>query len=120
MNKQIVMTLALGMFLALGAADKKPPMTKHQVSTLIQTAHTAKDHTALANYYRFEAAQLRERAAEHDAMAAEYLKNPAQHSLPKYPTIAQHCKDWAENFREAAKKADMMAASHDEMAKAAK
>jgi len=117
--KGILVSLLLAAAVVLPAAEKAP-MSKKQVQALIQSATSAKDHQALSAYYRFEAQQLRQQAAQHEAMGAEYERNPAKAPLPKYPTMAQHCKDWAENYRQSAKKADLLAEMHAEMAKAAK
>ncbi len=98
-----------------GAAEQAPPLTKQQVKELIKTAKTPEDHMKLAQYYRYEADELKSEAKDHEEMGAEYIN----HIVPKNGTMSQHCKDIAAYYAKAAQKAEEMASMQEEMAKSA-
>jgi hypothetical protein len=101
-------------------ADSTPKMGKREVKALIGSAKTAADHQKLATYFRQEAARLRAKQQEHEEEAAEYFKNPSNHPVPKYPTLGQHCRDLAANYKMAAEKVLTLAELHESLAKEAK
>ena len=101
-------------------AENTPKMSKKEVKALIASAKTAADHQKLATYYRQEAAVLQEKQQEHEEEAAEYFKNPSSHPVPKYPTLGQHCRDLAANYKMTAQKAQKLAELHESLAKEAK
>ena len=86
----------------------------------VPSARMAADHQKLATYYRQEAARLQEKQQEHEEEAAEYFKNPSSHPVPKYPTLGQHCRDLAANYKMAAQNALKLAELHESLAKEAK
>ncbi|MDQ2947550.1 MAG: hypothetical protein M3Y27_16720 [Acidobacteriota bacterium] len=82
---------------------------------MIKTAKTPEEHMKLAQYYRYEADKFKSEAQEHKEMSAEYI----HHTIPKFPTMSQHCMDLSGYLTRAAKKAEQLAAMHEEMAKTA-
>jgi hypothetical protein len=101
---------------AMGAGETKQ-LSKEQVKELIGSARTAADHERLAAYYQDEAARLQAEQRDHNEQAAEYLKNPSSHPVPKYPTMGQHCRELADYYGQAAKKATELASMHEELAR---
>lgn len=68
------------------------------------------DHSALANWYEKEAASLRQRADQMNAMALDYQKRmtkPGQQS-----DLVRHCEKLGERYRNAAQEADALAQLH--------
>jgi hypothetical protein len=100
-------------------AEPTPPLTKQEVKALIKTAKTPEDHMKLARYYWYEADKLKSEAKDHEEMGAEYYQNPSGHPIPKWPTMGQHCKDLSGYYAKAAKEAEQMASTHEEMANGA-
>ena len=113
--------------LALAALSTSAPAMTQTLSTselkkLTSTAATPQQHERIAQHYDAKAVQLEAEAKEHESLAAEYKKNPTGHEQ-KHPMSGQtsdHCKFFADKFREAAKQARQLAADHRQMAKSTK
>lgn len=84
----------------------------------IAKAQTAAEHTAIADAYGAEAAELRKKAAEHRAMLASYDKAPGY--LKEKSGLVQHCRSLIGLFEKGAEDAEMMAKMHLDLAKTAK
>ena len=95
-------------------------LSKAELKKLIATASTPQDHERVARHYDAKAAQLEAEAKEHKQLAAEYARKPTGHEQkhPMSGRTAEHCKFFAEKFREAAKEARQLAADHRQMIKA--
>jgi hypothetical protein len=115
----IVVPLIVLASMSVGA-ESTPKMSKKEVKALIANAKTAADHQRLAAYYRDEATRLKERQQEHEEEAIEYSKNPWCYTVPKYPTLGQHCRQLAGYYGMGAQKALKMAELHESLAKDAK
>jgi hypothetical protein len=115
----VLLTLVSRVSSAANAVEQTPVLTNKQVKVLIRTANTPGQHLQIANYFRSEASKLRHEAKEHEAMAAEYDKNPSTRVGVKGRTLGQHCRAFAEVLDDGARKADEQAALHEDMAKAA-
>lgn len=115
---QVVAVMVLSLSVAAPAAAAQT-LSKAELKKLIATASTPQDHERIAKHFDAKAAQLDQEAAEHEALAAEYTRNPTGHQLkhPMSGQTAEHCKLFAAKFREAAKEARQLAADHREMAK---
>ena len=114
--------LALGCLVILLASlpsvgqQQKEKLSKQQLKTLIATAKTPEDHLRLAAYYRAQENDYLARQKQHKADAEMYDSNPRQYPS-KYPTAGQHCRDWAYNDGQSAKKALALAEMHEAMAR---
>ena len=91
-------------------------LDKKELKSLIATAKTPEEHLRLAAHYRAEANDYLARQKQHEADEKEYNSNPRKYST-KYPTPAQHCRDWAYNDGQSAKKALALAEMHEAMAR---
>lgn len=101
-------------------AGTKPTLSKKELKALIASAKTKDDHQKLADYYKAEIERLRAEAVDHDEMAEAYKKNPNPMAVKHPEAIGEgHCHEMARRFREAAAKAQELAAMHEDMAKAA-
>lgn len=113
----IAMILMLGR--VYGQADKAPQiphqkLSQKELKRLITAAATAEDHRRIAEYYRAEAARFRKQAKEHQDLASAYAQRKI-YEPPKSGAF-QHCQQFADFFKEAAEKADALAADHEELA----
>lgn len=93
-----------------------------ELKLLARNAKTSVEHEKLARHYMAMAAKHDVEANEHDALAAEYVKNPTGHEAkhPMSGQTASHCKYYAEHCRKAANEMRSLAAAHQAMAKSAK
>lgn len=107
--------MLLGSFSASGQ-EQKDKLSKKELKALIATAKTPEDHFRIAAYYRAQANDYLARQKEHLADEEEYNSNPQKYPT-KYPTPAQHCRDWAYNDGQSAKKALALAEMHEAMAR---
>jgi hypothetical protein len=102
-------------------AAQSKHLSKKEVVALITNAKSPEEHLRLAQYYKAEADRLEVEAKEHDEMAAAYRKNSTWQASaakgPMRPDTPAHCEYFAKSVREAAKAAQEMAASHEQMAK---
>jgi hypothetical protein len=118
--------MMLVMLASVALFSSSPAMTQtlsaSELKKLISTAATPQEHERIAQHYDAKAMQLEAEAKEHEALAAEYKRNPTGHEQ-KHPMSGQtsdHCKFFAQKFREAAKQARQLAADHRQMAKSTK
>ena len=105
---------------AQAATQQTQKLNKRELKTLIANARTPEDHERIAAYYRAEGAQLKAKQREHEEELAEYLRNPASHPLPKWPTMDQHCRGLISYYGKAAQNAFELVDLHDQMAKRGK
>jgi hypothetical protein len=118
LNIAFLVAVAIGITgFGASAVEPGPVLSKKEVKALIPTAKTREDHMKLARYYHYEANTLEAAAKDHDEMSTEYFRVPGSRPTLKYPTMGAHCRDLSAYYRQAAKKAEEMAAMHEEMAK---
>jgi len=116
---QVVLTIVSLMFLTVGstAAGQRPSLSKKEVKALIASAKTKEDHLKLADYYKAETERLEAAAKDHDEMAEMYRKNPTPMAVKHPEAIGEgHCHEMARRYREAAAKAQELAAMHEQLA----
>ncbi len=119
---QVALTIvspACLVFLAAGntAAGQRPSLSKKEVKALIASAKTKEDHLKLADYYKAETVRLEAEAKDHDEMAEMYKKNPTPMAVKHPGAIGEgHCHEIARRYREAAAKAQELAAMHAQLA----
>lgn len=102
------------------AAGSRPTLTKKELKALIASAKTKEDHQKLSDYYKTETERLQAEAKDHDEMAEAYKKNPNPLAVKHPEAIGEsHCREMARRFREAAAKAQELAAMHEDMTKVA-
>ncbi len=106
-----------GSFLASGQ-EHKDRLNKKELKELIATAQTPEEHLRVAGHYRAEANDYLTHQKQHEADEKEYNANPQKYPA-KYPTPAQHCRDWAYNDGQSARKALTLAEMHETTAKEA-
>src|SRR2546423_9765 len=112
-----IISLTFLVFLVLGntAAERRSSLSKKEVKALIATAKTKEDHLKLADYYKAEAERLGAEAKDHDEMAEMYRKNPTPMAVKHPEAIGEgHCHEMARRYREAAAKAQELAAMHEQ------
>jgi hypothetical protein len=73
---------------------------------------TKKDHVGLANYYKNQADELREKAKSWDMLADSYERHGDPHGKVEPKAHAAHCKSVANSYRQAAEEADALAREH--------
>jgi hypothetical protein len=121
--KRIVAVFVTGLVLSLGgfAAEQKT-LSKKEVRELIAKANTPAEHQRLADYYTTEAKRLEAEAEDHADMAKAYRANPhvSETKRPGATDTIGHCDSLSESLKKAAADAKALAATHAEMAKAAK
>ena len=110
----IICLMFFGSFSASGQ-EHKDKLGKTELKSLIATAKTPEEHLRLAAHYRAVANDYLARQKEHLADAKEYESNPRKY--PTKPPPAQHCRDWAYNDGQSAKKALALAEMHEAMAR---
>ena len=111
MNARIVMALAIGSLLLGGSAtfaqepgEAKPPMHMHK------SQMDRRSDEQVANEYKSEATQLREKAASHRKLAKVYRGRSAPKGDVNYESVARHCEQLAQFYEDAAKEAESVAA----------
>jgi hypothetical protein len=110
----VFMALAVVLvFPAVGVRAAEEPSAE-----AIKSAKTAAEHNAIADAYAKEAAELRQKVADHKAMLASYDKGPGY--IKSKTGFDQHCKSLISAYEKAAKDADVMAKMHRDMAAKAK
>ena len=110
----IIYLMFFGSFSASGQ-EHKDKLGKKELKVLIATAKTPEEHLRLAAHYRAEANEYLARQKQHEADEKEYNSNPRKYPT-KYPTPAQHCRDWAYNDGQSARNALALAEIHEAMA----
>ena len=121
----LMLSLAFSFVSAYAIAGENKVITKKEFKTLLKTAKGPAEHRRIAEYYRHEAARLTASAKEHEELAEVYAKNPPFPAMAmeekrgtSFAQSAPHCKRWAELDAEQAKKANALAAMHENMANA--
>lgn len=102
----------------LSAGAARAQMAGHDMTDMVKQAKTAADHEALAAQYDKEAADAKERAAEHRQMAQSYKTNMGRGIGAS--AMPQHCANLAKFFDQQAAMYEKMAATEREDAKRAK
>jgi hypothetical protein len=70
------------------------------------------DHVGLANYYKNQADELREKAKSWDMLADSYERHGDPHGKVEPKEHAAHCKSVANSYRQSAAEADALAREH--------
>ena len=70
------------------------------------------DHVGLANYYKNQADELKEKAKSWDMLADSYERHGDPHGKVEPKDHAAHCKSVANSYRQAAAEADALAREH--------
>lgn len=104
----IATLFALSLGARYSAAQDQNVPTKQQLTALLKTANEPADHLRIAAYYKREASRLKEEAELHRAWASIYGKGSG----------LAHCDNLAKLDAEAAKEAAVLAAMHENLAKA--
>jgi hypothetical protein len=102
----------------LPAGWARAQMAGHEMADMVKQAKTAADHEALAAQYDKDAADAKERAAEHRQMAQSYKSNMGKGTGAS--AMPQHCANLAKFFDQQAAMYTKMAATEREDAKRAK
>jgi len=106
----LVAALALG---GVGAWAVEGPSPE-----AVQKAKTPAEHTAIADAYAAQAAELGKKAAEHKDMLASYEKGPGY--LTGKIGLGDHCRTLIDSYEKAADAAGAMAKMHRDLAAQAK
>ena len=110
MSRNIAAALALG--LAIGvAAPVLAQITEANVGEMVQSATTAADHTALADYFRAQAKEAADRARKHRAMLVSSSPKTSRH------VWNAHCKRLIHSFQDEAAAYTDLAKEQDVLAK---
>lgn len=120
MTRRKIGTLALVAVMATGLAlpnFRAAAADEMNIEQRISTAKTAADHEAIAAYYEEQAKAARAKVEQHKRMSADYKK--AGGSIAK-THLHEHCDGLVAIYNSAAKQYDALAATHRQMAKAAK
>ena len=72
------------------------------------------DHAGLANYYKEQAQELREKAKTWDTLAESYERHRDPHDKVEPQQHAAHCRAVAASYRKAADEADALATAHQQ------
>lgn len=125
-NRAIASSMVLSVLMVITAGqapavDVKGELKPKEVRALVANAKTAADHLKLSRHYSTMAAKHEAEAKEHEALAAEYRRNPraSESKRPMAPDTAAHCDYYAQHCRNAAKEMQALAAAHEQMAKEA-
>jgi hypothetical protein len=70
------------------------------------------DHPGLANFYKEQAQELREKATVWDTLAESYERHRDPHGKIEPAQHAAHCRAVAASYRKAADEADALATEH--------
>ena len=96
-------------------------LSKKELKALVLGAKTPADYEKLARHYRAKAAELLAESREHEEMIVEQRKtalpNPHEQMHPMSPNTEAHCRHFATATKEAAEKAQSLAAAYAERAK---
>lgn len=111
----IILSIAFSAGTAV-AAPSQTMLSKQEVKILLATARTAADHRVLASYYRQQADEYTRKSVEHSAMAARFATGSAISQSKPGIQGEIHCRYFASEYGEQARKAAALAVSHEEMA----
>jgi hypothetical protein len=103
------------------AQEKQSTIRKKELQSRIATARTPAEHRAIADYYRAESQHLAAKAREHEAMGAQYAKNPLPYES-KFATGTvgtSHCRQWVAAYTKQSQEALSQANLHEDMARQA-
>jgi hypothetical protein len=75
---------------------------------------TKKDHRGLADYYKDQAQELRDKAKTWDVLAESYEMHGDPHGKVEPKDHAAHCRAIASSYRKAAEEADVLAREHQQ------
>ena len=100
--------LVLALWATLGLAFVGCEMMKPAPGSMV----TTNDHAGLANYYKGQAQELREKAKSWDMLADSYERHGAPSGKMDPKQHAAHCKTIADSYRQAAAEADALATEH--------
>lgn len=102
------------------SAKSSDLLSGKQVQQLVANAKTPADHLKLQKHFLALAAKYEADAADHEALAPVYRKNPgpSESKRPGSPDTAVHCDRFAQSARDAAKEARELASAHEHMAAA--
>ena len=106
--------IGLTVFLAQAPVMSFAADPEHDMEAMIQTARSKADHEALAAQYETEATNLLAQAEKHERMGQRY--EGIELGGGKGPKFAAHCAALAEDFRNAARENQELAALHLELA----
>lgn len=100
-------------------AEKSGELQKRELTRLLGSATSSRDHLRLAAHYTAKAKRYDAEAAEHLDLAKGYRSHPSgsDQKRPMAPDTAAHCDYLAETLTRAAKEARSLAAAHESMAK---
>lgn len=82
------------------------------IQTPPQDLVTKGDHAGLANYYKEQAQELRDKAKVWDTLAESYERHRDPHGKIEPEQHAAHCRAVAASYRKAAAEADALATDH--------
>ena len=99
--------ILMGITLSACASRQSKPNIEH----MLANATTASDHLNIAEYYNEEAAEDEAKYQEHKADAARY-----EHAIKFGRISAQHCDQLAQDYKQAAQDASVLAAEHGKVA----
>ena len=103
--------------LASAQDGSQKQLTHRGLKSMIQRARTREDHLKIAAYYHAEAVKLRKEASEHADLASAYANGTRYSPKSGMPNgELEHCKSFANSIEAAAKDAEALAESHQEMA----
>ena len=95
------------------AAEQLTPV---QLASLVASAHTATEHTRIADYYRAQADKLLAESNDHARMAEAFRANPAANNEKRAQATVNHCEYLAQSLKARSEKARALANEHERMA----
>ena len=112
-------TVGVALLLAIGLALPTTHAVAADPDIMEQLKAAKPDHEAIATFYEKEAADAKEKAAQHRNMAATYSSGTSIGKGQGAP-LSQHCTNLAKDYDAAATQYTDLAKAHRAMAKAAK
>jgi hypothetical protein len=107
-------TIATAILTALLSVPAISVAQDHDIEHLvIEMANTPEQHRAVAQHYTMKAAEAREEADRHEAMARVYARRRNAR-----PDGRQHCEALANKYQEIATEYDALAKFHEEESRA--
>ena len=99
-------------FVVLGLLATVPSFAETSVESLI----SKNDHEGLANYYAKQVQELNEKAKHWEFTAEFYEKHANAKTKAESAQHAAHCRGIAQEYKEAAEKAEILVREHREQA----
>ena len=109
MRRNLLVRCALLIGAALSACASR--QSKPNIEHMLANATTPADHLNIAEYYNEEAAEDEAKYQEHERDAARY-----EHAIKFREISVQHCKQLAQDYKQAAQDASVLAAEHRRVA----